>query len=190
MSYNNPRIPLIPNAKGLDLVIQHIQTALGDNIPWLEKSFGRAWFLQEYSTDTKTNKFPKCWNGEEYENVLPNDNFKAMSFLATRGQEKFEKFANATNGNAKTRDLALIIWGSLKKIDPTKKYIYTEELKNDVEKILVMNVGSINQYYDEKAELIFQDYTLDDVSTQYLMYPFFAMRFDVTVKYFDSYCTI
>jgi hypothetical protein len=190
MSYNKPNIPLVPNATGLDMVIQHIQMALGDNLHWLEKSFGRAWFFQEFSTDNKPAKYPKCWDGKEYINVLPNDNFKAMSFLATRSQEKFEKFANATNGNAKTRDLALIIWGNLKKIDPTKAYIYTEELKNDVEKILVMNVASINQYYDEKAETIFQDYTIDDLNTQYMMYPFFAIRFDISVKFFDSYCTI
>jgi hypothetical protein len=189
MSYIKPNIPIITNPSGLEIPIQTIQQELGTGLSWLEKSFGRAWMHSEYSTDGKTKKYPKCWDGVDYINVLPNDNFKAMSFIAVKAQEKYAKFSDAAVGNPKTRDLSVIIWGNLKKIDPAKTYIFTEYLKLQVEKILVPNVAVITAYYDEKAETVFQDYTLIDIDTQYLMYPFFAMRFDVTVDYFDTYCT-
>jgi hypothetical protein len=187
MSYLKPNIPLIAAPKGLEIPIQDIQIALG-KLSWIEKSFGRAWQHQEIGTDGKTKKYPKCWDGVDYTNVLPNDNFSAMSFIAAKAQEKLPDFSTTTNGNPKTRDLSVIVWGNLKKIDPTKTYIFTETLKLDVEKVLVANSTLISAYFDEKAEVVFQDYSLVDVDTQYLMYPYFAMRFDITVRYYNSYC--
>lgn len=189
MSYQNPTIPLITNPTGLDKVIQDIQEAFANGLPWLHKSFGRAWLHQEVDSSGKTVKYPKCYDGSgEYTNVLPNDNFESMCFIAARGQEKPEEFNNLAKGNHKTRDLSIYFWGNLTTIDENKTYIFTEVLKKDIEKILVNYVASINAYYDEKAETIFQDYTLSDVNTQYLMHPYFALRFDITVKYFENYC--
>jgi hypothetical protein len=189
MSYNNPNIPIIENLTGLDKVIQDIQIDLSARLPWLAKSFGRAWTFQESDAAGKVLKVPKCYSGSgEYINVLPNDNLTAQSFIAATQPEKWEKFNSMSMGNSKIRSLAIYFWGNLKKIDKDKDYIFTEELKNQIEKVLIGHVDTIVSYYDEKAEQVFSDYSINDVDTQYLMYPFFACRFDVTVKYYDSLC--
>ena len=191
MSYKNPAIPTIVNPVGIDTVIQNIQVNLASGLTWLEKSFGRAWLHQEKQPDGKVVKLPKCYSGTgEYINVLPNDNLKAQSFIAVRDKEKNDGISPSRLGASKTRDLSIIFWGNLKKINGAKTYIFTEELKREVEKIIIglEYILSINGYWDERAEIIFADYTLMDANTQYLMHPYFAMRFDITVSYFDSIC--
>lgn len=195
MSYQNPDILLITSPIGLDAVIQSIQQELSAGLSWLEKSFGRAWEFKEIDSATeKIIKVPKCYTGTgEYINVLPNDFLKAQSFISARNEETWPAYTRAS-GNSKQRELSIIFWFNLKEIDPTKDYIFTEELKKQVEKILKANayVASINKYFDERVEDVFDGYisqaeagrySVDDTKTQYLMYPYSGFRFDVTVAF-------
>jgi hypothetical protein len=70
-------------------------------------------------------------------------------------------------------------------------------LKKDVEKILKANayVASIDKYFDERVEDVFDGYisqaesgrySVDDTKTQYLMYPYAGFRFDFTVAYMED----
>jgi hypothetical protein len=72
-------------------------------------------------------------------------------------------------------------------VDETKDYIFTEELKKQVEVILRANpdVKSINSYFDEKPEDVFQGYDIDR-SSQFLMYPYAGFRFNITIGYFED----
>jgi hypothetical protein len=199
MSYQNPDIPLITSPIGLDKVIQNIQQALTAGLPWLEKSFGRAWEFKEVDPATeKIVRVPKCYSGSgEYINVLPNDFLKSQSFITVRNEETWPAYTRAT-GNSKLRALSTIFWFNLKEIDSSKDYIFTEVLKKDVEKVLKANayVASIDKYFDERVEDVFDGYisqaesgrySVDDTKTQYLMYPYSGFRFDVTVAY-DEEC--
>lgn len=191
MSYNNPSILSIPAPRGLDLVIESIRTVLDTYLLWLDKSYGRAWEFKEKGVEDKVSKIPKAYMGEgEYLPVLPNDFLVAQSFIAAKGPEQWEQF-NRIEGSIKKRDLAIIFWVNLKQIDPTKDYIFTEELKAEIEDLLKRHpsVLSLNNYYDEIAEDVFQGYDIDDVDTQYLMYPYAGMRFDLTIIY-DEACGI
>jgi hypothetical protein len=98
----------------------------------------------------------------------------------------------------RSASLKIIFWFNLNDIDPNKGYIFTEELKTDVEKILKANphVQSIDTYVDEKAEEVFEGYinsgagtlsTQDDDVNQYLMYPFSGFRFNITVAFFEQF---
>lgn len=198
MSYQNPEILLITSPVGLDKAIQSIQQELATGLTWLEKSFGRAWEFKEIDPATEKDiRVPKCYYGEgEYINVLPNDNLKAQSFITVRNEETWPSYSRAT-GNSKSRDLSIIFWFNLKEINPAKDYIFTEELKTEVEKILKLNayVASINRYYDERVEDVFDGYisqaesgrySVDDTKTQYLMYPYSGFRFDVTIAYTEE----
>jgi hypothetical protein len=204
MSYSNPPIPTITNPVGLDAAIQSLQEELAE-LPWLEKCFGRAWEHKEQDGQGNLIRIPKCFAGidpttkmAEYINVLPNDSFQSMAFFAVRDREFWvgEVF-NPAGENAKERQVSVIIWGDLVKIDPAKTYIYTEELKHDVEVILKGNqyVKNIIQYFDERVEQVFDGlineakyarYTIDDVKNPYLMHPFFGMRFDITLGYYEE----
>lgn len=189
MSYNNPDIPVIATPTGLDTVIESIRVALS-SLTWLEKSFGRGWELKEKGIDNKIKKIPKVFVGTntsgegEYLPVLPNDFLKAQSFIAAKGPEEWDQF-NRFDGSMKSRRLSIIFWVNLKLIDQTKNFIFIDQLKTDVEKILShhSSVAKMIAYYDEKVEDVFYGYSIEDVDTQYLMYPYSGMRFDILVNY-------
>jgi hypothetical protein len=197
MSYRNQTAPLLENPVGLDKAIQSIQADLANGLTWLERSFGRAYEFKEKDEEGTESRVPKVYTGlGEYYNVLPNDNFAAQSFMACRDAEKWAAWTDAS-GNAKTRQVSLIFWFNLKRIDPTKDYIFTEELKKQVETILKQNayVGAIEQYFDERAENVFDGYlpayryaaySVDDERTQFLMYPYAGFRFDLLLNYWED----
>lgn len=184
MSYNNPTISTIPAASGFDAVTESIRTALSA-LTWLDKSFGRAWEHSEIDTEGKVKKVPKVYTAAgEYLNVLPNDFLQAQSFIRADGPEEWEQF-NRFEGSTKGRKISIVFWVNLKEINQAKDYIFIDELKTDVEGILSIHpsVKSMNAYYDEKVESIFEGYNIEDVATQYLMYPYAGMRFSLTVIY-------
>lgn len=190
MSYINPTV-LVPSAPtGLDNVIESIRLNLAQ-LTWLEKSFGRAWEFKETDVSGNIVVIPKVFQGRsdgnregEYLNVLPNDSLNAQSFIAAKGPENWSQF-NRFEGSMKERKISIIFWVNLKEIDVSKNYIFIDELKGQVEQILsrLPDVKQIDAYYDEKAEDIFHGYSVKEVKTQYLMYPYAGMRFDLTVAY-------
>jgi hypothetical protein len=203
MSYSNPDIVLLGNPVGIDAVIQSIQQSLYAGLPWLTKSFGRAYEFKEGYQDgssVKSKRVPKVFIGVtdtgegEYMDVLPNDNLTAQSFIAVKGFENWpaQEFFSRYNQNSLSRQLSVIFWMNLKVINPTKEYIFTEELKIEAEKIIKTNpyVSTILRYVDERAEDVFDSYDLrtvnytnEDDKTQYLMFPYAGFRFDVEVQY-------
>lgn len=187
MKYKVPDIPLIDAPVGLDVVIQSIQEDLA-TIPWLEQSFGRAW---EHFEGGK--RIPKVYVGNgEYFNVVPNDTLRSYSFIAVRGEESTPYYTGFQR-NDKTRELSVIFWGNLRQIDPSRDYIYTERLKADFEAVLMKSewVKSINRYFDERVEDIFDGYVKNNMSDVYsvdqpdtiLMHPYTGFRIDFTVGY-------
>lgn len=70
---------LIADPVGVDLPIQQLQIELGLEIPWLEKSFHRAY--REEDVELKQFK-PEVYIGtNEYIEVFPNDEVSGMSFF-------------------------------------------------------------------------------------------------------------
>jgi hypothetical protein len=196
MSYTNPGInPGAVVKIGLDSPIEDIRVAIA-SLSWISKSFGRAWeFKEKGLVSGKTIKVPKVYESNgEYINALPNDNIfstgvAASSFIAVREAEKYSSYQPRTGSMKQTR-LSVIIWGNLKLIDATKDYIFTEELKKQIEdKIKVLAcVGEIVEWVDERTEEVFRGYDVSsgDFDTQYLMYPYAGIRVDVIVNYPES----
>lgn len=188
MSYITPYIaPFNVSAISLDKVIQSLQFELGQ-LPWLDYSFGRAYEFKEVDAKGKLLRLPKCYTRDgEYINVLPNDFGRAQCFIALKGAEDWKEFFKYT-GSTKEATLSIIVWGSLKRIDNTKKYFYTEILKKDVEKIVKLNefVLEIVSVIDERAEDVFKGYDLRDENSQYLMWPYNGFRMDITVNYYEE----
>jgi hypothetical protein len=188
MSYNNPSTG-VTGATGLNAAIESIRSSLAA-LTWLEKSFGRAWEFKEKNTEDRTISIPKVFMGQtdnkegEYLNVLPNDFLKAQSFIKMAGPEEWTQF-NRYDGSMKSRKISIIFWCNLKEIDVSKNYIFTDELKDQVEDILRKHpsISSLDAYYDERAEDIFNGYSLEEVETQYLMYPYAGFRVDCTISY-------
>jgi hypothetical protein len=184
MSYVNPSPITAPLPIGIERAIEDMRGMLEVNLPWLSFAFGRA-----LSFDEGGKKTPKCYVGSgEYINVLPNDTLfrkttAASLFFQLRSSETYVQF-NYTNGSTKEATVGIIFWGNLKLIDDQRPYIFTEELKNNVEQVLKQNpyVKEIDEWVDERAEDVFDKYNLYE-STQYLMYPYSGFRVNVIINY-------
>jgi hypothetical protein len=203
MSYVDSEILTIDSPVGLDKIIQALQEELS-SLPWMQKSFGRAWEFTEKMPDGRVVRVPKVWQGTEgttgkgeYLNVLPNDHLTSQSFIMAAGAEEWIDFQLFQLTNLKQRKLKVIFWFNLNEIDANKDYIFTEELKADVEKLLKTfpYLKSIDSYTDEKAEDVFEGYinsgsgtlsTADDDLNQWCMHPYSGFRFNITVTYYED----
>ena len=69
----------------------------------------------------------------------------------------------------------------------SKDYIFTEELKSEIETKLktVHQITEIIEWVDERAEEVFKGYDLPNemLETEYLQYPYAGIRLDVNVTY-------
>lgn len=193
MSYTSPVINSGALVKqGLDAPIEAVRFALSE-LTWISKSFGRAMTFREPDINTgKLKRTPKVYEESgEYINVLPNDSIfssgvAASSFIRLSGPERYESYEPNT-GSIKSARLSVIIWGDLKKIDPSKDYVFTEYLKAQIEAKIkdVHYVSEIIEWYDENIDDVFAGYDLDEeiTRTEYLMYPYAGIRVDLTVNY-------
>lgn len=193
MSYTSPVINSGAAVKqGIDVPIEAIRVAISE-LTWMSKSFGRAMTFREINNATgKLARTPKVYEQSgEYINVLPNDSIfssgvAASSFIRVVGPERYESY-EPNSGSLKTARLSVIIWGDLKKIDPSKDYIFTEYLKSQIEAKIkdVHFVSEIIEWYDENVEDVFNGYDFDEeiTRTEFLMYPYAGIRVDVNVTY-------
>lgn len=182
MSYANPEILIPEDLQGVDQAIESLRTDFA-TLPWLEKSFGRAWEFPEQIGDRKES-VPKVYEGGgEYHSVLPNDHLKAQSFILCIGEEEWTDYTR--QHNPKQRRLAVVFWFNLKEIDPDADFIFTERLKVQVEALINVNPYTmrINSFVDERAEEVFRGFIRPDTDTRYLMYPYSGFRFELTVGY-------
>lgn len=176
----------IINPLGLDRAISDINTLL-EGVSWISHIYTRSFALQE-TVSNRERSFPKAYfESGEYLKTLPNDNFTGMSFFMATGAERYigDNFSNANYQHTRERDLALFFWVNLKAIDPAKDYIFTEELKIDIENVLskAENVR-INSYLDEDYRQIFSGLFISDKT--FMMYPYAAFRFNITVNYYGK----
>lgn len=191
MSYINPQILAIPNPKGIDVAIADIQLKLSA-VTYLEKIFGRAFIMKEM-VNGKECTVPKVYNGKkEYYTALPNDSLSAYVFFVATGPDEYDEFER-NQSNIIERKVSLIFWCNLKKINPSKDYIFTEEIKADLMKQLSFSssVKSVDSIIDEEFAEIFSEVKLYDKyyegKNQPITYPFAGLRINMTLSYRDSF---
>ena len=69
----NERAPIIENPELLDKIIGNIQQGLADNLPWLDKAYGRAERLVKMTTSGKRIYTPNVYaGGNEYTELTPD----------------------------------------------------------------------------------------------------------------------
>jgi hypothetical protein len=180
----NPSVVTIPNPIGIDLAIKNIQVAFG-TLPWLEKSFGRAWMMNRNVANEKRVEPMVYQGGKEYYPVLPNDALKSYSFFYVTGQRRTDEYAaNVAFGTYFFNDpVSAIFWVNLEAIDNTKDYIFKEELIRDVLALLNRDANvTVNAVWDDKIEDIYKGFTIKD-QRDLLMYPYQAFRLDISLRY-------
>jgi hypothetical protein len=179
---------------GIDIAITGIQQKLAQQIPWLEKSFGKA--VKRVNT-TKNEAgsdedyfFPSMFieDGKDWLDLLMNDNFNSYTFFTVDDPTTIEDFEEGVQ-NIYQRPFNLIFWGNLDRIYPSKTYDYLEEIKDDIAKAI-----KISRYYEDPTdhrtvqgvdivsifdnhENIFDGFSFDRAKTQYLHFPYRGLKF-------------
>lgn len=192
MSYPNPLATQIPTI-GLDGTITVLQSVLSA-LPWLSKCFHRAYRHTESNTgNNRPQTTPKTWQGgNEWINVLPNDNQPAQAFFWPLSDEQVIGDYDIHVTPLMEADIALIVWVNTSKLAGhiTGPSLATQK----AEVIAILNasdlVVSIDGIVDRSANEIFDPFTINDERTQYTMLPYQGFRINFRVKFSYSECSI
>lgn len=186
--YTNPNAPTIQNPLNLDLAIKEVQDQLV-MIPWLDVAYGRVW-NRVSEEDGMKDMQPHLYVGNgQYQIMKGNDNLKAFCFFYPYGPERVKNFEQNTGSLNKERDVAIIFWIDLRKIDPSKDEVFLEELKTDIEAQLLKSipVKNILRIWDDKPTEIYKGFNVDELDQSLLIYPYKGIRYDCELS-FETFC--
>lgn len=190
MSYPNPLATQIPII-GLDGTITSLQTAMGA-LTWLSKCFHRAYRHTELNTgNNRAQIIPKTWQaGNEWINVLPNDNQPAQAFFWPLNAEEVVNDYDIHVEPLMEADICLIVWVNTSKLAGHTTGPSLANQKADVLAILNASdlVVRIDGIVDRSANEIFEPFTINDDRTQYTMLPYQGFRINFRVKFTYSLC--
>lgn len=184
----------------LDKILQDLQKSLMEKLPWLDYAFGRAYRLVEHRPDGNKSVYPAVYNGNaEYVSMLPNDNLGNFSWFDIYDPQEVTQVTQSAPQY--TFKGALIFWYSLASIYEDSTVLHTEEIKDEVLRLLttpgiITNTGriEIGRVY-ERFENLYQGYSLEkiynqhtyqgegiqDIDKQFFMYPYAGLRVEFTI---------
>lgn len=165
-----------------DKLISELQTTLAQRLPWLDASYGRAERLVK-TIDGKRYYTPNVYRGkDQYVSLLPDDRQGCYSFFVLSEPQEVSSLVQ-TEVRIKS-PFSLIVWFDMRRVE--KAMNLPDERNTEYVKEQVLSVldtafpkkGSIkiNRIF-ERAENVFDGFTLDEVQNQYLMSPFAGFRF-------------
>ena len=184
-----PKAPALKDPVMLDKILLSIQEELINKIGWLDHAFGRAQKLVT-ERDKKNHFYPAVYIGKmEYLNVLPGEHLGNRTFFYVNDPQVVE--FNARHYNRIESPVSLICWYDLSSIYPRGKESNREDVKRQILRVLT-NVTipgngklTINKIYEE-AENIFSEFSIKEIETQFLMFPFAGVRFEGSLTFTED----
>lgn len=187
---NYTKAPIIENPVMLDAVIGRIQTALVQNLGWLDAAFGRAQRLTKITASGKRITTPNVYCGglsghgpNDYIETSPDSNIGNFSFFVVDDPQQLEwrPFEQMTQ----KAPFALIFWFDLRRVFGADNNRNTEYLKAQILELLNGRTGwllrngtiQITKCY-EQAQNIYRGFSLDEIDNQFLMHPYAGFRFE------------
>ena len=160
-----------------DKPIQALQDALGE-LTWLDHIFGRSERLVQMKNGRKVFS-PNVYQGKnEYISLMP-DNTKLGSYCFFVLDEPQVVGSDSGYYNRLRAPFSLVVWVDMRKIegDDARNTEYVKEtLLKTIRKAYVRSGKvELNKVY-QRAENVFEGYSLDEVDNQYLMQPFAGFR--------------
>ena len=204
MTYKNPQIPIIADPQGIDKVLQAVQLAVGTNLDWLDRSYGRAKRGKE-TRESATNQrqdgritsrayyYPEVYEADgEYHAVEPNDNFRATAFFRVEDPQRINGEYDIYQYNKFVTKVYHIFWFNLSRIYPNLDYRYTEVLKNEILFVYKGDLEPLASSFQfvqvwEEPENVYRTYSMDHVERQTDKWPYACMAFEWDV-YYDEDC--
>lgn len=187
----------------LDKILQDMQKALMEKLPWLNYAFGKAHRLVEHRTDGNKFIYPAVYNGNaEYISLLPNDNFGNFSWFDIYDPQEVTPVMQALPQY--TFSGAIVFWFDLTTIYDDPVFLYTEEVKDEIMQVLttpgfISTTGRLevtkiyerfeNIYKGYSIEKIYNNYAykgegIQDIDKQFFMFPYAGIRieFNITTR--------
>lgn len=187
----------------LDKILQDMQKALMEKLPWLNYAFGKAHRLVEHRTDGNKFIYPAVYNGNaEYISLLPNDNFGNFSWFDIYDPQEVTPVTQALPQY--TFSGAIVFWFDLTTIYDDPVFLYTEEVKDEIMQVLttpgfISTTGRLevtkiyerfeNIYKGYSIEKIYNNYAykgegIQDIDKQFFMFPYAGIRieFNITTR--------
>ena len=175
-------LPRITTPYLFDKVIRELQQALKEGLPWLENSFGR---VERRVTEVNERRLyvPAIYEQDGmYGIMLPDDRLGCYSFFVMHDPQEV---LNRMQTEVRIKSpFSLIVWVDMRRVE--KKMRMPDERNTEYIKEQVLSVIetaskrkghiSINRIY-ERAENVFDGFSLDEVKNQFLMSPFAGFRF-------------
>lgn len=200
-NYINPQVVLLPSASGIDAEIQNIQAKLG-SLGWLEKVFGRCFVQKElvspdegvermgalYGNFKREIIYPEVYAGPNNEplNVMPNDNLKSYCFFHVKDPIRLTEYDSFGASNTHQANVSIIFWMNLKKVDPTKKWRFTEELKLAAINQLKLYPNITVEQTFESYDRVFEGFILTEAYRQYLKPPYSGFRLECELTFSEN----
>lgn len=184
----------------LDKVIQDMQTALKEKLPWLDYAFGKAYKLVEHRLDGEKYIYPAAYTGNsEYVSLVPNDNFGNFCWFDIYDPQDITQVVQSTPQF--TFSGAIVFWYNLNTIYTDSDFIYTEEVKDEIIRVvttpgIIKQTGRLtidkvyerfeNIYRGYSIEKIYNNYTykgegIQDLDKQFFMHPYAGLRLEFTL---------
>ena len=174
--------PRITTPYLFDKVIRELQQALKEGLPWLERSYGRA---ERLVTEVNERRLyvPAIYQQDGmYGIMLPDDRLGCYSFFV---MHEPQEVLNRMQTEVRIKSpFSLIVWVDMRRVE--KKMRMPDERNTEYIKEQVLSVIetaskrkghiSISKIY-QRAENVFDGFTLDEVKNQYLMSPYAGFRF-------------
>lgn len=165
-----------------DKVIEDLRQTLKQRLTWLDASYGRAERLIK-EIDGRRYYTPNVYLGnDQYEVLLPDDRRGNYSFFVLHEpQELVNRMQTEIRIKA---PFSLIVWCDMRRVERIMQLAdkrNTEYVKEQVLGVLGTafpqhGSASVVKIY-ERAENVFDGFTLDEVQNQFLMSPFAGFRF-------------
>lgn len=185
----------------LDKVLQDIQKTLKAKLPWLDAAFGKAYKMVEHREDGNKFVYPAAYNGNaEYLSLLPNDRFGNFCWFDIYDPQEITYVVQSLPQF--TFEGAIIFWYDLSSIYEDASVMYTEEVKDEIIRILtapgiISGQGKIEitKIY-ERFENIYRGYSIEkvynnnlykgqgiqDIDKQFFLYPYAGLRIEFSLK--------
>lgn len=184
----------------LDKVIQDMQAALKEKLPWLNYAFGKAYKLVEHRLDGEKYIYPAAYIGNsEYVSLVPNDNFGNFCWFDIYDPQGITQVVQSTPQF--TFSGAIVFWYNLNTIYADSDFIYTEEVKDEIIRVIttpgiIKQTGRLtidkvyerfeNIYKGYSIEKIYNNYTykgegIQDLDKQFFMHPYAGLRLEFTL---------
>lgn len=167
---------------GLDAKIKAINEALL-GLPWLTTQYERVWRVPETADKRIKTKF-KLLSGDDFMTIAKDDEINAFSFFVAEGPE-----TPIDNGQkAYEREVGLIMVLNLPNVLDGVSYIATEEIKLQVQDILLnIDFAEYLRYHDNDPRRVFSGIDLENTGYELAVWPYAALRFDLKLTY-GAYC--